>query len=339
MITNNTQPKRQNNGQKRKKRKRKNMSDSSGNNNNDKNSKSFNIHDFNDCQSVLILGEGDMSFSNALLIQRKKTHPRNPFKLVMATTYDSYQTLKEKYHDNFVDKIKKFPNVVVKHSVDATKLSQSIDNKKFDAIVFNYPHTGEQRTHLNRNLIREAFSSSAFYLNTNRKCYYFLTMKNFLPYTEWKHVESATSSGLILVKKKKFMEKLWPTYVHQTTLLDAKEVDSKKSLTYVFCPQVEGRLFSKIEREKQIKIEAENSKDTSSPTSVDNIRKQTTDHVADNTNSSSNSSFRKRKRARKKKKKSSTSLLDKDFIEVPESSSIEWTTAGSDWGEVKGWTS
>ena len=59
------------------------------------------------------------------------------------------------------------------------------------------------------------------------------------------------------MKKKKFMEKLWPTYVHQTTLLDAKEVDSKKSLTYVFCPQVNGRLFSKVEQEKQIEMEAD----------------------------------------------------------------------------------
>lgn len=336
----NTLDGRQNNS--KKKRKRKNMSDGSSSGHNNKNNKAFNINDFNNCESLLILGEGDMSFSNAILIQRKKTHPRKPFKLVMATTYDSYKTVKEKYHNNFVDKIKKFPNVIVRHGVDATMLSQFIDNKKFDAIVFNYPHTGEQRTHLNRNLIREAFLSSAFYLNIKRRCYYFLTMKNFLPYTEWRHVESAKSAGLVLVKKKKFMEKLWPTYVHQTTLLDAKEVDSKKSLTYVFCPQVNGRLFSKVEQEKQIEMEAELSKDSTLSTSAtavnDNLSKETIDHSMNTTNnSSSNSSTKRRKRARKKKKK--TSSLNKDFIEIPESSRVEWTTADNDWSEVKGWTS
>ena len=54
-------------------------------------------------------------------------------------------------------------------------------------------------------------------------------------------------------------------------------------------------------------------------------------------NSSSNSSTKRRKRARKKKKK--TSSLNKDFIEIPESSRVEWTTADNDWSEVKGWTS
>lgn len=30
----------------------------------------------------------------------------------------------------------------------------------FDRVVFNFPHTGKQRTHLNRNLIRDFFAST-----------------------------------------------------------------------------------------------------------------------------------------------------------------------------------
>ena len=30
----------------------------------------------------------------------------------------------------------------------------------FDRVVFNFPHTGKQRTHLNRNLIRHFFAST-----------------------------------------------------------------------------------------------------------------------------------------------------------------------------------
>jgi Domain of unknown function (DUF2431) len=37
------------------------------------------------------------------------------------------------------------------HGVDATKLEKSIHPQQlFDRIVFNFPHTGEQRVHLNR---------------------------------------------------------------------------------------------------------------------------------------------------------------------------------------------
>lgn len=69
----------------------------------------------------------------------------------------------------------------VVHSVDATRLEETLlgsggdgaragagakegkEKKKrilFDRVVFNFPHTGKQRTHLNRNLIRDFFAST-----------------------------------------------------------------------------------------------------------------------------------------------------------------------------------
>lgn len=71
------------------------------------------------------------------------------------------------------------------HSVDATRLEETLlgsdggennevegsgdeaaaagEKKKrvlFDRVVFNFPHTGKQRIHLNRNLIRDFFAST-----------------------------------------------------------------------------------------------------------------------------------------------------------------------------------
>lgn len=70
------------------------------------------------------------------------------------------------------------------HAVDATRLEETLlgsgdggrqagavdgsrdgvgGGKKrvlFDRVVFNFPHTGKQRTHLNRNLIRDFFAST-----------------------------------------------------------------------------------------------------------------------------------------------------------------------------------
>lgn len=229
--------------------------------------KAFTIHDLKDCKTVLILGEGDLSFTHAMLTQRHRAYPREPFELVLASTYDSRDTVKQKYPTNFLEKVKQYKNVIVKHNVDATMLSQCIfphvpveKHKKFDAIIFNFPHTGEQRTHLNRNLLRDAFASAAFYLKTHQPSHFYLTMKNFAPYIHWNHVESATKAGLVCIYKKKFMENMWPTYVHQTTLLDAKEVDAKNSLTYVFRPSSGKRLFSEVEHRKQLEIEKDRSR-------------------------------------------------------------------------------
>ncbi len=43
------------------------------------------------------------------------------------------------------------------HGVDATKLEKNFPAQKFERIIFNFPHTGEQRVHLNRALLHDFF--------------------------------------------------------------------------------------------------------------------------------------------------------------------------------------
>jgi hypothetical protein len=47
------------------------------------------------------------------------------------------------------------------HGIDATKLTNSFPSQKFDRIIFNFPHTGEQRVHINRALLHDFFQRSA----------------------------------------------------------------------------------------------------------------------------------------------------------------------------------
>ena len=139
---------------------------------------------FKGCKTVLILGEGDLSFTHAMLTQRHRIYPREPFKLVLASTYDSHGAVKQKYPTNYIEKVKQYKSVIMKHNVDATILSQCIfpelqvdKHQKFDAIIFNYPHTGEQRTHLNRNLLRDVFCLCGLLFENNSTI-------TFFPYDE-----------------------------------------------------------------------------------------------------------------------------------------------------------
>eukprot|EP00944_MAST-04C_sp_MAST-4C-sp1_P004201 g4201.t1 len=326
------------------------------------NKNAFSIHDLKDCKTVLILGEGDLSFTHAMLTQRQRVYPREPFKLVLASTYDSHGIVKQKYPTNYVEKVKQYKNVIMKHNVDATMLSQCIfpelpvdKHQKFDAIIFNFPHTGEQRTHLNRNLLRDVFASAAFYLKTSQASHFFLTMKNFAPYIHWNHVESATAAGLECIVKKKFSEKMWPTYVHQTTLLDAKEVDAKNSLTYVFRPSLGKRLFSEVEHRKQLQIEKDRSSQRPADVNSDDYSANGSNTSAkrpiSNCSNGNESAQGFKRKAKKRKRKKPTSLLNKDFVKnpAPHFSEVKWTSSISQesnqevnatWGTTQsGWTS
>ena len=167
-------------------------------------------------------------------------------------------------------------------------------------------------------------------------------------------MESATAAGLECIVKKKFSEKMWPTYVHQTTLLDAKEVDAKNSLTYVFRPSSGKRLFSEVEHRKQLQIEKDRSSQRPSDASTDDYSTNDSSSSAKRprtncTNGNENAQGFKRK-TRKRKKKKPTSLLNKDFVEnpAPRFSEVKWTSSISQesnqevnatWGTTQsGWT-
>ncbi|KAK9477079.1 hypothetical protein V1514DRAFT_348434 [Lipomyces japonicus] len=146
---------------------------------------------FSKKDSILLVGEGDFSFTKSLLLP---PHSHSP-DLITATAFDSKETLQSKYPDtasqiiNYIEKFvppeteedesdkdpnewderdfEKFYNnpdesvtgdimnvATLLYSVDATKFSKQkyFKNKKFDCCVFNFPHTGSGITDQDRNI-------------------------------------------------------------------------------------------------------------------------------------------------------------------------------------------
>ncbi|XP_057520376.1 heavy metal-associated isoprenylated plant protein 41-like isoform X3 [Amaranthus tricolor] len=88
---------------------------------------------------ILLVGEGDFSFSLSL------AHNLGSASNIVATSLDSYGSLTKKYkkaRSNLV-KLQKLGAFLL-HEVDATKMKLHTDLKmrKFDRIIFNFPHAG-----------------------------------------------------------------------------------------------------------------------------------------------------------------------------------------------------
>lgn|SRR6266404_2153153 len=101
---------------------------------------------FKSSDKILLIGEGNFSFSLALL-----QHPPPPLDHLLpahitATTYDTEDECYIKYSEaqEYV-RVLRENGVQVLFSVDATKLEKTsaLKGKTFDRIVWNFPHAGE----------------------------------------------------------------------------------------------------------------------------------------------------------------------------------------------------
>ena len=116
--------------------------------------------------------------------------------------------------------------VMCLHNVDATHLVDSLAaHSKFsasslpqvyDRIIWNFPHTGEQRVHLNRNIIRDFMDVVATCLSTNGVVYVTLNWKP--PYSLWDINTLFPKDQLEAIGYLKFSNDTWSGYQHQTTL-------------------------------------------------------------------------------------------------------------------------
>lgn len=104
---------------------------------------------FDALDRILIIGDGDLSFSRSLV----DTHG---CAALLATTYDTEAELLEKYpqaQEN-KDAIEAEEQRVL-HGVDATKLGQKEVKKQaggWERVVFNFPHVGGKSTDVNRQV-------------------------------------------------------------------------------------------------------------------------------------------------------------------------------------------
>ncbi|POM81368.1 Hypothetical protein PHPALM_674 [Phytophthora palmivora] len=149
---------------------------------------------------ILTVGDGNFSYSLALA----KQHGNDPSLQLTATSYDSYDELVAKYPEckRICAQLKDLGASVL-HRVDATNICESLgveQLKKFDSVVFNHPHCGEENVRRHQSLLSHFYSSALEVLEDNEEDEgngILLTLAEGQP-ERWQAVERALSAGLRL---------------------------------------------------------------------------------------------------------------------------------------------
>ncbi|KDO33928.1 hypothetical protein SPRG_01807, partial [Saprolegnia parasitica CBS 223.65] len=181
---------------------------------------------------ILVLGDGDFSFSKGLVAHRGGSGVN-----LVATSYDSTSEVRKKY-PNAAACIQSITQAKahVLHGVDATKLSKLPHSDAvpalFDYIIFNFPHSGEQRVHINRALLLDFFESARPKLALRGEAH--VTLKTKPPYSNWLVEDQARANGFVVKERRPFRMQLFPGYNHRTTEPDAKKFEPDQCVTYVF---------------------------------------------------------------------------------------------------------
>ncbi|KAJ3291454.1 hypothetical protein HDU79_002384 [Rhizoclosmatium sp. JEL0117] len=173
-------------------------------------------------ETMLLVGEGNFSFSNSLLSTIYVQAPEN----MTSTSYDSEEVVHEKYPDaksHLTPLIES--GVKVFHGVDARDLgkTKALKGKTFDVIVFNFPHVGlgikdqDRNVMANQDLISGFFESALKFLKPSGEIH--IAIKNSVPYTLWNIKTLGANHGLSLRTKTPFVpETMYPLYAHRRTI-------------------------------------------------------------------------------------------------------------------------
>ncbi|OMP06958.1 hypothetical protein COLO4_07755 [Corchorus olitorius] len=163
---------------------------------------------------LLLVGEGDFSFS--LSLANAFASASN----ICASSLDSYDVLIKKYKNakSNLENLKKLGASLL-HEVDATKMKLHTDlaKRKFDRIIFNFPHAGfhgkEDNVHLiemHRTLVRGFFRNARRMLRPNGEIH--VNHKSTAPFCHWNLEELASRNSLVLIQLVHFNKKDYPGY-------------------------------------------------------------------------------------------------------------------------------
>ncbi|CAH0481177.1 unnamed protein product [Peronospora belbahrii] len=171
---------------------------------------------FSDRQHILVVGDGDFSFSLSLAVFLGG-------KNLVATVYDSKEDLKEKYSSALLNcDALETTGAQVHFSVDATCLEKEKwlnSAQPFHSIAFNFPHLGgatEADVANNQKLLRGFFYSTRQYLHPTRG-QVLVSLRNTLFYNRWNIQEQAAVSGFQLKRTEVFDASIYSGYEPQRT--------------------------------------------------------------------------------------------------------------------------
>ena len=205
---------------------------------------------------ILTIGDGDLSFSNALL---KKHRPAS----LTATVYDSLASLSGKYGDLFYQQLKA-ENIPVLFEVDVcNKYSwEGLVKNSFDVVIFQFPllpafsSYSEYKNRcanlnpniLNRRLLRHFLMNSFnHFLDPNGQQLCFITSKDVKPYRQW-NIENALhlQTDIHYLGAIPFDIKMFPGYRIRNVDRD-KHVKDTRGITYAWSKQKKHPIVNKLQ--------------------------------------------------------------------------------------------
>ncbi|EIM20259.1 hypothetical protein WALSEDRAFT_40243 [Wallemia mellicola CBS 633.66] len=211
---------------------------------------------FREDDTVLLVGEGNFSFTLSLVVD----HQFEPGQLT-STAIDTEEEAYAKYDDcrEIVDTLKS-KGVRVLFQVDATRLDKckELNGMKFNKIYFGFPHLGlgikdqDRNVLVNQALILRFFASAQKFLTSGRKGVVVITLKQTKPYNLWNlaglaknppielpdtptNKDKGKSVKYKILKSTSFNLDFYPKYAHKKTKSSEKnKVNYQEIRSYHF---------------------------------------------------------------------------------------------------------
>lgn len=195
--------------------------------------RSLNSYNFINCISsgdTLLVGEGNLSFTYALLNKTKHTPS------ITASTYEDYSKLSELGKHNV--KLLQTMGVKTYHQIDATKLNNIWGSNSFNNIIFQFPNVGSRDPAKGRNpnyiLVRDFIDSALKILKSNGAII-ITTVDNEYYNNIFKFEEIAKLYPFKTSIKYAFNPNDYPEYQHTNTHEEESAIeDYKKFSTWEF---------------------------------------------------------------------------------------------------------
>ncbi|XP_021816997.1 uncharacterized protein At4g26485-like isoform X2 [Prunus avium] len=175
------------------------------------------IMHYSSSQKILLVSEGNFSF--AACLAKEFGSAVN----MVATSFDSKESLMQKYSNvkSTLNELKG-KGCTVLHEVDVHTMSQHprLMNRRFDHIVFNFPHAGfilmehnKIQIKLHQDLVKGYFTSAREMLTESGEVH--VTHKTNHPFSKWNIVKLAEEVGLFLVEEAQFTRGDYPGYINK----------------------------------------------------------------------------------------------------------------------------